>query len=198
MDRTRTEALSDGVFAVAATLLVFSVQVPDVKKGELGSALLNAWPAYAAYAISFTTILVIWVNHHGMLENLKSFDRPLLYLNGLLLMFIAAIPFPTFVLAKYFVLGHDRPAAAVAYGLVMSLMSFSFGAINVYAGRRKLFRVRFDQLYFSIGQLFYPTGTVIAFFSPELALAIYAAMVVYYGGYPIVREAQRSRESARG
>lgn len=196
MNRSRTEAFSDGVFAVAATLLVFSVQVPDVKS-DLARALLNEWPAYAAYVISFTTILVVWVNHHGVMENIKTYDRPLVYLNGLLLMFIAAIPFPTFLLAKYFVAGHDESAAAVEYGIVMTCTALTFGAINLYATRRNLFHISFNQFYFLIGNFLYPIGTVVAFFSARLALLIYAAMVIYYGGYPLVREEQVRRASAR-
>ncbi len=68
MTKGRTEAFSDGVFAVAATVLVFSIAVPDVKTGLLASALLAEWPSYAAYAISFSTIVVIWVNHHALTD----------------------------------------------------------------------------------------------------------------------------------
>ena len=197
MNRARTEALSDGVFAVAATLLVFSVQVPDVKS-DLGRALLDLWPAYAAYVISFATIMVIWVNHHSVMDNLKSLDGTLLYLNGLLLMVVAVIPFPTFLLAKYFVAGHDESAAAVAYGIVLTLGSLSFTAINLYARSRDLHHRKFDFGRYSIGGLLYPLGTVISFFDASIALVIYAAMVVYYAGYPLVREAYLKRVSPRG
>lgn len=197
MNRTRTEALSDGVFAVAATLLVFTVQVPDVKS-NLGRALLDQWPAYAAYVISFATILVIWVNHHSVMDNIKSFDGPLLYLNGFLLMVVAVIPFPTFLLAKYFVAGHDESAAALAYGIVLTLGSLSFSAINLYARSRDLHREQFHIGRYSIGQLLYPLGAVVSLLNARVALAIYAAMVVYYAGYPLVREATTRPRSARG
>jgi uncharacterized membrane protein len=195
--KDRTEAFSDGVFAVAATLLVFSVQVPDVK-ANLGHALLNLWPAYAAYAISFATILVIWVNHHSVLDNIKTYDRTLLYLNGFLLMTIAVVPFPTFLLAKYLVLGHDESPAAVAYGLTMSLASLSLSLISLYASRRGLFVVRFNLFTFTLGQVLYPLATLISLWNARLALVIYAAMVIYYAAYPLVSEARtRRRESAR-
>ena len=197
MRKDRTEAFSDGVFAVAATLLVFSVQVPDVRT-DLGHALLNLWPAYAAYAISFATIVVIWLNHHAVMDNIKAYDRTLLYLNGFLLMTIAVIPFPTFLLAKYLVAGHDDAPAAVAYGICMSLASLSFTLISLYARWRDLFVLRPNFYVFTIGQLLYPLGTVLSLVSTRLALAIYAAMVVYYGAYPLVYEARaRRRESAR-
>lgn len=197
MNRTRTEALSDGVFAVAATLLVFSVQVPDVRSG-LGQALLNQWPAYAAYVISFATILVIWVNHHTVLDNIKTFDGPLMYLNGLLLMIVAVIPFPTFLVAKYFVAGHDESAAAFAYGVVLSLVSLSFTSINLYVRSRSLHHTPFNFGRYSIGQLLYPLGVVVSLLNARAALAIYAAMVAYYAGYPLFRASVIKGSSVRG
>ncbi len=196
MRKNRTEAFSDGVFAVAATLLVFSVQVPDVRS-NLGHALVNLWPAYAAYAISFATILVIWVNHHAVMDNIKTYDRTLLYINGFLLMTIAVVPFPTFLLAKYLVLGHDESPAAVAYGITMSLAALSFSLISLYASRRRLFVVNFNIFSFTLGQVLYPLATVISLWNARAALAIYAALVVYYAAYPLVSEARtRRRESA--
>lgn len=82
MTKGRTEAFSDGVFAVAATVLVFSIGVPDVRAGQLTNALLVEWPSYAAYAISFSTIVVIWVNHHALTDAIERFDRRLLFLNA--------------------------------------------------------------------------------------------------------------------
>ena len=197
MRKERTDAFSDGVFAVAATLLVFSVQVPDVKT-NLGRALVDLWPAYAAYAISFGTILVIWVNHHAVMDNIKVYDRTLLYLNGLLLMTIAVIPFPTFLLAKYLVAGHDASPAAVTYGIAMSLAALSFTLISAYGRWRGLFIVTPNFFVFTVGQLCYPLATLISLVNARLALAIYAAMVVYYGAYPLVYEARaKRRESAR-
>jgi uncharacterized membrane protein len=128
----RIEAFSDGVFAVAATLLVFSLHAPDVRSG-LAQALLNDWPSYATYAISFATIIVIWVNHHAVLDAIARFDRSLLFLNGFLLLTVAAIPFPTGLLAQYLQAGHDHKAAAAAYGITTSLMSLAFTLMNLYA-----------------------------------------------------------------
>jgi uncharacterized membrane protein len=82
VSKTRTEAFSDGVFAVAATLLVFSLATPIVSSG-LSRALLDEWPSYAAYAISFMTIVVIWVNHHVVVDAMDRIDRPFLFLNAL-------------------------------------------------------------------------------------------------------------------
>jgi len=190
--KARAEAFSDGVFAVAATILVFSITPPDVKSG-LAHALLAEWPSYAAYATSFVTILVIWVNHHAALDAMRAFDRTLLFLNGFLLMTVAAIPFPTGLLAHYLQAGHDQEAAAVAYGITMSSMAVAFTLINLYSRKRRLLTVPFDFLAFSTGQALYPLGTVVAFFSARIALAIFAATALFYVALPLIREAQQRR-----
>jgi uncharacterized membrane protein len=188
----RAEAFSDGVFAVAATLLVFSIPVPDPKL-SLASALVHEWPSYAAYAISFVTILVIWVNHHATFDAMRSIDRSLLYLNGFLLMTVAVIPFTTGVLARALQDGRDQPAAAVAYGVAATLMSLAFTFINTYGKTRKLFTTPFSLLGYSLGQLGYPVATVIAHFSYQLALTIYAALAIFYLVFPLIREGQLRR-----
>jgi uncharacterized membrane protein len=189
MSKARAEAFSDGVFAVAATLLVFSIPIPNPNVA-LGQALLNGWPSYAAYVISFVTILVIWVNHHATVDAMRSFDRSLLYLNGFLLMTVAVIPFTTGVLARSLQAGHDQQAAAVAYGVSATLMSLAFSFINTYAKMRGLFTTPFSLLGYSLGQLAYPVATVIAFFSYQVALGIYAALAAFYLVFPLIREAQ--------
>ena len=180
------------MFAVAATLLVFSIPTPQTGVA-LGRALLAEWPSYATYVISFVTILVIWVNHHATIDAIKTFDRSLLFLNGLLLMTVAVIPFTTSVLAHALQSGHDQAAAAVAYGVAATLMSFAFTVINTYAKLRRLFTTPFSLVGFSLGQLTYPAATVIALFSYEVALAIYAATAVFYAAFPLVREARLRR-----
>ena len=189
MTKARAEAFSDGVFAVAATLLVFSIPIPDPHAG-LGQALLNGWPSYAAYVISFVTILVIWVNHHATVDALRSIDRSLLYLNGFLLMTVAVIPFTTGVLARALQAEQDQNAAAVAYGVSATLMSLAFTFINTYAKLRGLFTTPFSLVGYSLGQLAYPVGTVIAFFNYQVALVIYAALALFYLIFPLIREAQ--------
>lgn len=196
MTKARAEAFSDGVFAVAATLLVFSIPTPEPRLA-LAGALLAQWPSYAAYAISFVTILVVWVNHHATIDAMETFDRTLLFLNGFLLMTVALIPYPTGLLARYLQSGHDQPAAAVAYGVTMSAMAVAFTCMNVYAARRHLFVGPTSLLGFSFGQLSYPVATVIAFFSYQVALAIYAATAGFYMVFPLLREAQARRTSAR-
>jgi uncharacterized membrane protein len=194
MRKSRAEAFSDGVFAVAATVLVFNLVDPKVTTG-LGSALLAEWPSYAAYVISFSTIVVIWVNHHAITDSIERFDRVLLFLNGLLLLTVAVIPFPTGLLAHYLQTGHDQTPAAVAYGLTMTSMSIAFSVFNLYARRYRATYVHLDWAGFWLGLVLWPLATVSAFFSVGLALLLYAFVVGFYMALPIIRES-RSRAAA--
>ena len=202
MRKARAEAFSDGVFAVAATLLVFDLVAPKVKSGQLGAALIAEWPSYAAYAISFSTIVVIWVNHHGITDSIQRFDRRLLFLNGLLMLTVAVIPFPTGLLAQYLQAGHDQKAAALAYGLTMTVMSIAFSMFNLYARRFRATMVHLDWVGFSLGLGLWPLATLTALISVGLALALYAFIVLFYIALPIVREdralAAQSRAAASG
>lgn len=193
MGKNRAEAFSDGVFAVAATFLVFEIRVPDVHSG-LGRALLAEWPSYAAYAISFGTILVIWVNHHAIVDAIERFDRRLLFLNGVLLMTVAVIPFPTGLLAQYLQAGHDQTAAAVAYGLAATAMSIAFSVFTLYARRFRRIKIPFDWLGFSTGLALWPAGTVMSLIDVRLALAVYAFVALFYVVLPILREDRLTRE----
>jgi uncharacterized membrane protein len=187
VSKSRTEAFSDGVFAVAATLLVFSLATPIVGSG-LSQALLKEWPSYAAYAISFMTIVVIWVNHHVVVDAMDRIDRPFLFLNALLLLTVAFIPFPTGVLAHYLQAGHDQQIAAFAYGLTMSAMAFAFSFFSLYARRFLRTPVPFDWLGFSTGLALFPLATLLALVNFKLSLVIYACVTLFYLVLPIVRE----------
>src|SRR4029450_3918241 len=94
MPKTRLEAFSDGVFAIAITLLIIEVRVPHSKAGDLARDLANQWPSYAAYVVSFAIIGIIWVNHHDIFERITTVDRPLLFLNLLLRLPVAVLPLP--------------------------------------------------------------------------------------------------------
>ncbi|UFS59381.1 TMEM175 family protein [Subtercola endophyticus] len=119
---SRVEAFSDGVFAIATTLLILEIAVPHVgEKGDLFRALFDLWPSYVSYAVSFVTIGLMWINHHYLIGLFARVDRPLLFLNLGLLAVIAFIPFPTGVLAEYLVDGDQQQlfAAATLYGVTM-------------------------------------------------------------------------------
>ena len=129
MSTGRAEAFSDGVFAIAITLLVLSLRLSG--NGTVTSQLLAAWPQYFAYVVSFLTIGIMWMNHHTILAHVQRVDRPLLVINLLLLMGIVAIPFPTVLVAEH--LTHaGGTAAVVTYGLVMIAISCGFAGLWIY------------------------------------------------------------------
>src|SRR5438046_10755040 len=134
----RLEAFSDGVFAIAITLLIIEVHVPGHEHAATrGHELLRLWPSYLGYLTSFLSIGVMWINHHYVFELIARVDRTMLLLNMLLLMMIAFVPFPTAVLAQ-FVETDGARAAAFLYGATMSLTAITYFAWWRYAsaGRR--------------------------------------------------------------
>src|SRR5207248_6448462 len=133
MSKGRVEAFSDGVFAVAATLLIFNVQLDKTAPGGLLAALLAAWPKYAAYVAGFLTIGVMWLNHHGLFERIFHLDRTLVFLNLLLLMAIVFIPFSTAELGSNILVPRDANTAASLYAINASLIAVLFGAVWMYA-----------------------------------------------------------------
>ena len=188
MSKDRTEAFSDGVFAVAITLLVLNIAVPNVGRGGLGEALKAQWPVYASYAVSFLTIGIIWVNHHAVFRYIKEVDRTLLFCNLFLLMAVAIIPFSTNLLGRYLQAGHDDRIAAAVYGGVMAHMSLWFGALWGYAvthphllsSHLDAQRARATFPRFASGVVIYLLTIGIAFINAKLSLAVYALLAVYY------------------
>src|SRR6266516_1657960 len=125
------EAFSDGVFAIAIE--------QGIAKGYVTDQLLHElWPAYIAYAVSFLTIGIMWVNHHQVFRHFERVDRPLLLLNILLLMFVSFTPFPTRVVAQHAHNADDRQAAALLYGSTMTLTAICFFSVWMYGSRRLL------------------------------------------------------------
>lgn len=136
----RVEAFSDGVFAVAITLLVLDIKTPkavDLAAGHTGliAALLAQWPAYLSYVLSFLTVLVMWANHHEMFRHIRRVDDTFLLLNGLLLLFITLAPFPTSLLAEYIARPEAATAAMVYSGMFIGIGVF-FNAMWLYASHK--------------------------------------------------------------
>jgi len=190
MTTNRLEAFSDGIFAIAATLLVLDLHVPVAgRDGELLGELARLWPTYATYIVSFVTIGIMWVNHHAMFANVERVDWPLLFLNLLLLLVVAVIPFPTSLLGAYVTAGQDSHIAAAVYGGVMVLMSVAFQLLWRYvsrdggpllAARLEPRQARASTLLFSVGLVAYVLGIAVAWVSAPLSLLLYAAVAVYY------------------
>lgn len=182
----RVEAFSDGVLAVAITLLVLGLHVDT--SGDLPRQLLREWPSFAAYVVSFFVIGVIWVNHHALFSLAARVDRMVLFYNLLLLMWVAAIPFTTATLAGYL---HgdvaDARWAVGLYGLSTEGMAVSFALIFRRLVYHDLLRHPVDRrtgrsavLRFSVGTVLYPVVIGIGMWSPVAMLVSYAAMTGYY------------------
>lgn len=193
MDSGRLEAFSDGVFAVAITLLALNIAIsgPDALARHpqtLADKLSNNWPAFAAYAVSFATIGIIWVNHHTLFKSFSKVDRPLLFVNLLLLFFVVSIPFATSTIAAYLREGNgDASLAAAIYQGVFEGMSLAFTLLFWRAIRRTHPVVAFSgpqarqaTIRFGIGNLGYIAGIGIAFISAPASLAISGLVAVYY------------------
>jgi uncharacterized membrane protein len=194
VDSRRCESFSDGVFAVAITVLVFNLLTVADETARLRpsltltDALLSHWPAYFAYVVSFLTIGIMWLNHHTMLSAVSRVDRVLLVLNLLLLMGIVAIPFPTALVADHLNDNSAGKAAAVTYGLVMIAISIGYASMWIYLAahqhelgpRRRVRTPRLSTVRFTAGNAGYVGGTVVALFFPVAALIIFALLAVYY------------------
>ena len=186
----RIEAFSDGVIAVAITLLVLTVTVPEPAHGEsLIHALVRHWPQFAAYVTSFLTIGIIWINHHAMLARLREVDQSILILNLILLMTIVILPFATELLARYLRdPSHQRTAAAVYAGAFL-LMAIAFSIFNrqILLRRAHMLELELElrarrSIYrrAAIGVIPYAVATALAAVSAYLTLAICAALAVFY------------------
>jgi len=184
VDRGRLESFSDGVFAVAITLLALNLTIAGPGHGPLLHQLGHHWPSFVAYLISFFTIGIIWVNHHTLIAN-----RTLLFANLVLLLVIVAIPFATATMASYLTAGgQDAHVAAALYAGTFELMSLAFVGLlewalhedermhqPVPATARKAVRTRFY-----IGQLPYLVAFGVAFVSAPVAVIITAVVAIYY------------------
>jgi uncharacterized membrane protein len=183
----RLETFADGVFAIAATLLIIEVGLPEELHDSLGNELLDIWPQYAAYALSFVTIGIMWVNHHTILRQLQAVDRTFLFLNIGLLLCIAFVPFPTSVLAE-FIQDDGARAAALLYGITMTVTSIFFLAVWVYAshGGRLLHPGADSREVSGITRSYLPgtptyaAATLVALVSPEASAALYGLLAVFY------------------
>jgi uncharacterized membrane protein len=179
---SRVESFSDGVFAIAATLLVLNLGV-RVANHSLAHELLAIWPSYAAYAVSFLVIAIIWMNHHAMVNRLTGLSHVFLFGNLILLMVVAFIPFPTAILAEYF--RSDGTAASAFYGATMTFVGVSFSLLQTYALRSPICDIRADEARGLIarswlGPPIYAGATAVALLSPTASLIIYAVVALFF------------------
>ena len=188
METTRLETFSDGVFAIAITLLVLLFDVPELSEGQsLGHVLAHQWPQYASYAVSFVTIGIIWVNHHTLFRHIARVDRVFLFINVLFLMCVAFIPYPTSVISRY-VRTDEASAAAVMYGLSLTATAICFNALWQYAARSfRLLAPDVDRREVAgitrsywPGALLYAGATAVALVSATASVILFILLALFY------------------
>ena len=189
MSTGRLEAFSDGVIAVAITLLVLDIKVPG-DHPSLAHNLLHNWPHYAAYATSFITIGIIWINHHVMVGRLREADHGILGLNLLLLLTIAVLPFATSLMAMYVTQSSaSGKLAAAVYSGAFLVMSLAFSALNrhILLDKEHMLDPRLPEALRRrilaralTGLIPYVVATAVAFVTPYATLVICAAVAAFY------------------
>jgi uncharacterized membrane protein len=202
MNKSRLEAFSDGVFAIAITLLVLTIAEPSSYR-NLGHQLWDRWPALAAYVVSFLVIGIMWLNHHSIFNNFDRIDRPLVYLNQVLLLTIVFVPYPTGVLGEALRRGEGTQVAAVFYSATMALNAYAWAALWLYAssGRRLLDEGfpegarRSATVAFTAGPVLYTLAIGIAVINAYAALAFQGLLAVYYAVDPLSRRAGTSQRT---
>jgi TMEM175 potassium channel family protein len=203
-DPARVVAFSDAVVAIAVTLLVLEIHPPHDTR-HLFHGLATLWPSYLAYVVTFMLIGQVWANHHVMFDHIRSADRVVLFLNTVLLMDIAFLPFAASVLAQAFRDGHGQRTAVVFHGLAFELAAILFNVIWWYARHdRRLLVTTIDSAgvraiggRFRLALAWIATGTLLGALLPPLGVAVIAAFIPYYW-LPIAGEIARVKRRRDG
>lgn len=200
----RITAFSDGVFAIAITLLILDVTIPHVEH-NLWSALVKQWPVYLSYVMSFVIIGTIWAQHHGMFRHIRYTNHLFLLINVVFLMWVAAIPFPTALLAEYLTKGYteERTAMAVYSGMFVA-GAVLFNLLWRYAIQNR--RLTGDDAdpealdkitrSYNVGPLLYIVDFLLSFVSPVAGLVLFLLIALFYIVAPIYGEIVVGRKSA--
>lgn len=187
----RIEAFSDGIFGIAITLLILNIKVPKAADIRGHATLLQAlgaqWPAYLSYLNSFLTVLIMWMNHHKLFRHIRRSDHVFLLLNGLLLMGVTIVPFPTAVLAEYVNTPEARPAAAIYSGTYL-VTAILFYVLWHYAARdHRLLARNHDRenvaaisRQYRYGPLLYLIAFLLAFVSVWASVGMCAALAIFF------------------
>lgn len=188
MSKQRFDAFSDGVFAFAVTLLILGIALPEAVRAHasdaaLTRALLNLWPSFAAYLLSFAVIGVMWQSHHALFRLVDTIDRTTVFCNLGLLCVVAFIPFATSVLGAYPV---ARPATFL-YGLTLTASATCYNVMLHHLTARHAFRpdvakgaVRATARAYRVGLTTYALATLGAFVAPIASFALYLLVVAYF------------------
>jgi TMEM175 potassium channel family protein len=193
----RLEALSDGVIAIASTLLVLDLGGVKLHGNEkLFDAIVDRWPSYLAYVVSFTVIGLIWVAHHSMFERISTVDRPLLFWNLALLLGIGFIPWPTSLVAEFIDGGGINASVATAlYSLTMTLIGVVFVGMWAHLLRHPEHttedvtpvQLRRSLRLASVSPIVYGITIGLAFVSPYICVVVYVMLAVYFARGPSAR-----------
>jgi uncharacterized membrane protein len=182
----RLVAFSDAVFAITVTLLILEIRPPTDYR-HLLHALAVLWPSYLAYALTFLFIGQVWVNHHVMFDHIRAADRVILFLNTLLLMVVAFLPFATSVLAGALRSGHGQRTAVVFYGIAFAVTALTFNAVWQYACRHQLLSKALDAAgataisrRFQLALAWLAIGALLGALLPVLGVAVIAAFNAFY------------------
>lgn len=189
-EAARLEAFSDGVFAIAITLLALNLKIPPAEStppGTLLATLAEQWTTYLAFGTSFFTILVMWVNHHNLFTSIRKTDHAFLLINGFLLFWVTFVPLPTALVAEY--RRHpDQPLTAVIYSLTFLFIAVAFNFIRLYSEQKNLFdapeqraRVRLSTRGYIIGPLMYGVAAVVGLFYPTLSVSVCTLAAMFFG-----------------
>jgi uncharacterized membrane protein len=189
----RLEAFSDGVFAIAITLLALELKVPHfessgghVNPAALVAGLAGQWPSYFAFITSFFTVLIMWVHHHILFKLVRCTDATLLFTNGLFLMLVTVVPFPTAVVAEY-LRTPAAPAACTFYAGFFVLISVGFWVLRWAASRKAVLDPEASEAMverlrrnYRLGPPLYLAAAIAGPFSPWLAMGICSALWIVW------------------
>lgn len=191
-EKNRIEAFSDGVFAIAITLLILEIKVPHggdhgtMSDRQLWHALLKTWPSFLAFLTSFATILIMWINHHGLFSMMRRVDRSVMFYNGVLLLAVTFVPFPTALLADHLA-GEAARVAAVVYCATFVVASVGYNLLLSAVNREHLIQphvnrklvAKIRRAYWT-GFVTYSIATVIAWFYPLVATLICSVLWILW------------------
>ncbi len=189
MSKNRLETFCDGVFAIAITLLVLDLRVPEVGTGSLADALWHEWPSVVAFVVSFMLIGIMWVNHHTLMRHFEFVDRAFLFINLAFLMVVAFVPFPTGVVAESLKAPRtdaNLTTAALFYGLTSLVLALMFNAVWHY-GRLRLMSESADPAEasgitrtYTVAPVLFVLAILLAFVNPYASLAMYALLAATF------------------
>jgi len=204
-ETARLEAFSDGVFAIAITLLVLEIHAPtpaETHRVGLWAALASRWPSYLAYLISFVTIGIMWANHHSIFQYIRRTNRTFVLLNVLLLMFISFLPYPTAVLAEYLPDPEYRRIGALFYSLTLVVIAICYNAVWRYGTWRGRLvghgadttAVQTISRRYLFGPAMYGVSAALALVDAWASLAIHGLLVLFFAfseRTPVLRRRRR-------